>query len=137
MIRLKSRREIEILRAGGRIVAQAIQLVENQTRAGMTTAELNREIERLILAAGARPAFKGYRGFPCSSCISINEELVHGIPGKRVIREGDIVSADVGVELEGFFTDAATTVSVGRVSDDARRLVDVTRTSLDMAIAIL
>jgi len=137
MVRLKSRREIDIIRTGGRIVAKALQFVENQTRAGWTTAELDRRVEELILASGARPAFKGHRGFPNCCCISVNEELVHGIPGPRVIREGDIVSVDVGVELEHYYSDAAVTVPVGRVGDEAKTLLRVTRESLDAAIAVL
>jgi len=137
MVRLKSRREIDIIRRGGRIVAEALQLVENLIRAGLTTAELDRSVEELILQKGARPAFKGHRGFPNCCCISINEELVHGIPGDRVIREGDIVSVDVGVELENYYSDAAVTVPVGKVSEEARKLLRVTRESLDEAMAIL
>jgi methionyl aminopeptidase len=137
MVRLKSRREIDIIRRGGRVVAEALKLVENLTRAGLTTAELDRHVEELILQRGGRPAFKGHRGFPNCCCISVNEELVHGIPGNRVIREGDIVSVDVGVELGHYYSDAAITVAVGKVSEEAGRLLRVTRESLEKAIAIL
>jgi methionyl aminopeptidase len=137
MIRLKSPREIDIIRRGGRIVAEALQLVENLTRPGRTTGDLDREVEALILKRGGRPAFKGYRGFPNCCCISINEQLVHGIPGRRVIREGDIVSVDIGVEIEKYFSDAAITVPVGKISDETQKLLRVARKSLEKAIAIL
>jgi methionyl aminopeptidase len=137
MIKLKSRREIELIRRGGRIVAEALQLVENQTRAGMTTSELDGLIETLIVERGGIPAFKGYRGFPNAACISLNEELVHGIPSDRVIVEGDVVSVDVGVEMEHYFADAAVTVGVGKIGTEAQELIDVTRESLEKAIAVL
>jgi methionyl aminopeptidase len=137
MIKLKSRREIELIRRGGRIVAESLKLVENRTRAGMTTAELDGLIEKLIVDRGGVPAFKGYRGFPNAACISLNEELVHGIPSDRVIVEGDIVSVDVGVEMEHYFADAAVTVGVGRISEEAHRLTEVTRESLEKAIAVV
>lgn len=137
MIRLKSRREIDIIRRGGRIVAEAIQLVENSKLAGMTTAELDTEVEKLIVARGGKPAFKGHQGFPNCCCISLNEELVHGIPGRRVIAEGDIVSVDVGVELDDYFSDAATTVAVGSVTEEVRTLMRVTQESLAKAIEVV
>ena len=137
MIKLKSRREIELIRRGGRIVAETLQLVENQTRAGMTTAELDALIEQLIVDRGGIPAFKGYRSFPNAACVSINEELVHGIPGDRVVAEGDIVSVDVGVEIENYFADGAVTVGVGKISNEAQKLIDVTRESLEHAVAVL
>ena len=137
MIKLKSRREIDLIRRGGRIVAETLQLVENQTRAGMTTTELDALIEQLIVDRGGIPAFKGYHGFPNAACISLNEERVHGIPGDRVIAEGDIVSVDVGVEIENYFADAAVTVGVGKTNGEAQKLIDVTRESLGKAIAVL
>lgn len=137
MIRLKSRREIEIIRRGGRIVAEAIKLVENLKLVGMTTAELDARVEELILKRGGKPAFKGYHGFPNCCCISLNEELVHGIPGKRTIADGDIVSVDVGVELDNYFSDAATTVAAGSAGKEAGKLLRVTRKSLAKAIDIL
>lgn len=97
---------------------------------GVTTYEIDQEIERFIVSRGARPAFKGYNGFPASSCISVEDEVVHGIPGKRLLQEGDIVSVDVGVECEGFFGDSARTFAVGSVSSDKQRLMEVTQESL-------
>ena len=137
MIRLKSRREIDIIRRGGRIVAEALQLVENRTRPGLTTAELDRQVEELILERGGEPAFKGYRGFPNCCCISLNEELVHGIPGRRVIKDGDLVSVDVGARLDSYYADAAVTVGVGGVTEEAGKLLEVTREALQKAIGIL
>jgi methionyl aminopeptidase len=137
MIRLKTRREIDAIRKGGRIVAEALGLVENLVQPGVTTAEVDRKVEELIRARGGRPAFKGHRGFPNCCCISINEQLVHGIPGPRVVKPGDIVSVDVGVELDRWFSDAAVTVSAGDPGEDAKRLMRVTKTSLDRAIAIV
>ena len=135
MIRLKSRREIDVIRRGGRIVAEALGLVENLVRPGVTTAEIDRQVEELIRARGGRPAFKGHRGFPNCCCISINEQLVHGIPGPRVVKAGDIVSVDVGVELEKFLSDAAVTVGAGPLDELAERLMRVTKASLGRAIA--
>ena len=137
MIRLRSRREIDIIRRGGRIVAEAIQLVENLKLVGMTTAELDAQVEEFILKKGGKPAFKGYRGFPNCCCISLNEQLVHGIPSGRVILDGDIVSVDVGVELDNYFSDAATTVPAGSVGKEAKKLLRVTRESLRKVIDIL
>jgi len=136
MIRLKSRREIDIIRRGGRIVGEALALTESQTKAGMTTAELDTLVEDLIVQRGGYPAFKGHHGFPNCCCISINEQLVHGIPGDRVIVEGDIVSVDVGCKLENYYSDAATTVTVGAVGDETTKLLKVTKRSLEKAIAV-
>ncbi len=137
MIRLKSRREIDVIRRGGRIVGEALKLVENLIRPGVTTAEIDRRVEELIRERGGRPAFKGHRGFPNCCCISINEQLVHGIPGPRVVKAGDLVSVDVGVELEKFFSDAAVTVGAGAVDEDAKRLMRVTKQALETAVAII
>ena len=137
MIQLKSQREIEIMARGGRILGAAVQLAERETRAGMTTLDVDRMIEDFIRShEGATPSFKGLYGFPGSVCASINEEIVHGIPsGKRVIREGDVVSIDVGVFFEGYHTDSATTVAIGEVDEPSRRLIDVTRNALEAGIA--
>ncbi|MES2358770.1 MAG: type I methionyl aminopeptidase [Gemmatimonadota bacterium] len=137
MIQLKSAREIEIMARGGQILAAAVRLAETDTRAGMSTLDVDRMIEEFIRShEGALPSFKGLYGFPASVCASINEEIVHGIPSaKRVIRDGDIVSIDVGVLLEGYHTDAATTVAVGNVGAESLRLLDVTRKALAAGIA--
>jgi methionyl aminopeptidase len=137
MIQLKSAREIEIMARGGQVLARAIRLAETDVRAGMTTLDVDRMIEEFIRShAGAVPSFKGLYGFPASICASINEEIVHGIPSaKRTIHEGDIISVDIGVQLEGYHTDAATTVAVGKVDAESLRLLDITRQALEAGIA--
>lgn len=137
MIQLKSRREIDIMARGGRILGAAVQLVERETRAGMTTLDVDRMVEDFIRShPGAVPSFKGLYGFPRSVCASINDEIVHGIPSaKRTLHDGDVVSIDVGVLYEGYHTDSATTVGVGQVDPESRRLMDVTRAALDAGIA--
>jgi len=137
MIQLKSPREIEVMADGGRILAATIELLRSRVAAGITTLDLDRVAEEFIRShAGAVPAFKGLYGFPGSICTSINEEIVHGIPSrKRVLRDGDIVSLDVGVGYQGFFTDSATTVPVGAVDELSRRLLEVTERALEAGIA--
>lgn len=130
MIVLKSDREIKLMRQAGRLVALAHQVVQETLRPGVTTAEIDRRVEAFIRANNAIPSFKGYRGFPASTCISINEELVHGIPGPRRIEEGDIVSVDIGVIYRGYHGDSAWTYPVGEVSPEARRLLEVTQQAL-------
>ena len=127
---LRGREEVEAIRAAARLVASTLDRLGQEIRPGVTTGELDRIAEEFIRAHGARPAFKGYRGFPASICPSINDEVVHGIPGARVLREGDIVGIDVGVEKEGFYGDAARTFAVGKVSETAERLLQVTREAL-------
>ena len=137
MIQLKSAREIELMSLGGAILGRTHAVLRDAVRPGISTAELDRIAEDFIRSHdGAVPAFKGLYGFPGSICTSINEEIVHGIPSKkRVLKEGDIVSVDVGVGYRGFFTDAAQTVAVGSVDDRTRRLLDVTAASLEAGIA--
>src|SRR5580704_7436206 len=122
MIQLKSKREIEIMARGGRILAETVQMLERETRAGMTTMQIDALAEDFIRShPGAVPSFKGLYGFPGSVCTSINEEIVHGIPSKkRTVKDGDIVSIDVGVQYEGFHTDSATTAAVGEIDETSR-----------------
>lgn len=134
VIILKSSREIEHLKKSNAIVAEVFQELRGSVAPGITTKELDQIAERVILSKGAIPAFKGYRGFPATICISINEEVVHGIPSQRRLKEGDIVSLDVGVNLNGYFGDAAITLPVGEVDDAARRLLDVTEKALYIGI---
>jgi methionyl aminopeptidase len=136
MIQIKSEREIEIMARGGEILAATVQLLENSVRVGMTTLDLDGIADEFIRAhAGATPAFKGLYNFPASICTSINHEIVHGIPSKkRVLEEGDIVSLDVGVRLDGYYTDSATTVAVGNVDAKSKKLLDVTRKALAAGI---
>jgi methionyl aminopeptidase len=137
MIQIKSQREIEIMARGGEILAATVRLLETSVRPGMTTLELDQIAEEFISRhPGAVPAFKGLYNFPASICTSINQEVVHGIPSKkRAIEDGDIVSIDIGVRLDGYYTDSATTVAVGRVDGQSRKLLDVTREALAAGIA--
>ena len=137
MIQLKSQREIEIMARGGRILAETVRLMEQSVKPGMSTADLDRIAEDFILShPGAKPSFKGLYNFPASICSSINHEIVHGIPSKkRILNEGDVVSIDVGVQYEGYHTDSATTVAVGRVNEESQRLLSVTREALDAGVA--
>lgn len=136
MIVLKSPREIELIRAGGGILAEAIEMLRDLVKPGVSTKEIDLEVEELIRKRGARPAFKGYRGFPATVCVSINEEVVHGIPAAhRRLQEGDIVGLDLGCIVEGYYADAAVTLPVGEIASDAQRLLDVTGESLGQGIA--
>ena len=132
---IKSEREIAIMRQAGRIVAIVLDILSGQVRPGMKTKELDviaaREVERL----GAKPSFKGYRGFPANLCVSVNDEIVHGIPGERVLGEGDIVSLDLGASFMGFQGDAAVTVGVGEIDSRARELMETTEGALKAGIA--
>lgn len=132
---LKSPAEIEVMREAGRITASVLRVVGEAVAPGRTTRELDEIAAEHIRKEGAKPAFLGYRGFPATLCVSVNDEVVHGIPGKRRLREGDIVSVDCGVIVDGYYGDAAMTFPVGHVSEEARRLMDVTREALEAAIA--
>jgi methionyl aminopeptidase len=133
---LKSSQAIARMKRSGRIVAETLDAVRKMVRPGVSTAELDEVAERTIRSHdGARPAFKGYRGFPATLCVSLNEEVVHGIPSrKRVLRKGNIVSLDVGVYFDGYYADAAITVSVDDVPEEVRRFLDVTEMSLQMGL---
>ena len=135
MIVCKSPAEIERMRAANGLVADVLAELAGMVAPGVTTADLDAEAERLVRAGGAEPAFKGYRGYPCTLCASVNDQVVHGIPSARALGEGDIISLDMGVKLNGFYGDSAVTVPVGRVSDEATKLLQVTRESLDRGIA--
>jgi methionyl aminopeptidase len=124
------------MRVATELVADVLSAVEASVAAGVTTADLDRQAERLVRDAGAEPAFKGYRGYPATLCASVNQEVVHGIPSaSRVLREGDIISLDIGVRIGGFFGDSAVTVAVGQVPEETAQLLLVTREALDRAIA--
>jgi len=132
---IKSDREIAIMRQAGRIVATVLDILSRQVKPGMKTKELDdiaaRELERL----GARPSFKGYRGFPANVCVSVNDEIVHGIPGERILEKGDIVSIDLGAIYDGFQGDAAVTVGIGEISPEAKELIQTTEGALRAGIA--
>lgn len=141
MIIRKSPSELEKMRNAGRLVAQILQDLTGRVEPGVSTLDLEVVAEKMVQDAGARAAFKGYyvpaagRRFPCVLCTSINEEVVHGIPSKkRVLQEGDVVKIDIGVQLNGYFGDSATTVPVGKISPEVERLLRVTKESLDLAI---
>lgn len=130
LITLKSPREQDAMRRAGRITAQARALAGSLVRPGITTGEIDDAVRKFIRSQGAQPSFLGYNGFPASACISVNEVVIHGIPSKRrVLEEGDIVSVDVGAYIDGFHGDCAATYPCGAVSEEARRLIDVTRQS--------
>ena len=129
MISLKSPREIEAMRKAGRITAQARALAGSMVRPGVTTKEIDLAVRRFIKSQGAKPSFLGYGGFPGAACISVNEEVIHGIPGNRVLKDGDIVSVDVGAFIGGFHGDCAATYACGQISDEAKRLIEVTQQS--------
>jgi methionyl aminopeptidase len=135
MITIKSARELGLMREAGRIVAEVLAEVQETAAPGITTADLEAIAEKIVVDKyGAIPSFKGYRGFPGMVCASLNEEIVHGIPGKRVLHEGDLVSVDVGVIYKGYHGDAAVTVAVGEVDAESQRLMDVTAESLRIGI---
>lgn len=140
-IKLKSAREIEQMRTAGKLVFEVLSRVREQVRPGITTGELNTLAEEIIASAGAIALFKGVETaqskfpFPSALCTSVNEEVVHGVPGDRVLSEGDIISVDCGVRLNGYCGDSATTIPVGTVPEEVRHLLDVTSAALDVAIA--
>jgi methionyl aminopeptidase len=134
----RSAAELERMREAGRLVGEVLTALAAKVAPGVTTAELDQIAERMIVGAGATPAFKGYHGYPATICSSINEEVIHGIPSTtRVLAEGDVVSIDVGAELNGYFGDSAITVPVGKVSEEAATLLRVTEESLYKAIAFV
>ncbi|MFH1279487.1 MAG: type I methionyl aminopeptidase [Candidatus Eisenbacteria bacterium] len=134
MITLKKSDEIEKMRESGRIVAGALKLAAGTVRPGLTTGELDALVEEFIRAEGAEPSFKGYNGYPASICASVNDQVVHGIPGDRILRDGDIISIDVGALKGGFHGDSAVTLPVGEIGPEVRRLLEVTQTALGKGI---
>jgi methionyl aminopeptidase len=132
---IKSAQEIAIMREAGRIVAAVIEALTKEVSPGVTTADLENIAVRELKRRGAIASFKGYRSYPASICTSVNEEVVHGIPGRRVLNEGDIISLDVGAMLNGFHADAAVTLAVGTISPEARKLIETTSNSLKAGIA--
>ena len=129
MITLKSKHEIELMRRAGKITAAARALAGKMVAPGVTTHEIDKAVYHFIKSQGAEPSFLNYQGYPASVCISVNDEIIHGIPGKRVLHEGDIVSIDVGAYKDGFHGDCAATYPCGKISPEAQRLIDVTRQS--------
>ncbi|MGG6312187.1 type I methionyl aminopeptidase [Paenibacillus macerans] len=137
MIICKSETELGFMREAGRIVAETHRLMAQSIEPGITTGELDQLADKYIRSQGAVPSFKGYNGFPYSICASVNEELVHGFPGKRKLNEGDIISLDIGAEYRGFHGDSAWTYPVGEISEEAKKLLEVTEGSLYAGLALV
>lgn len=134
MISIKTPQEIEIMAQAGKILAEIIRELKSKVEPGITTKELDNLTEKLISNAGAKPAFKGYQGFPAALCASVNEQIVHGVPSNRELIEGDILSLDLGIVYNGFYSDMAVTVPIGAIDPEISRLVRVTKKSLKRAI---
>ncbi len=133
-ISIKTAQEIGIMRDAGKILAEIIEDLKRSLKEGITTRDVDQVAEKLIREMGVVPAFKGYRGFPGCVCVSVNEEVVHGMPGNRVLRAGDVVSLDVGIIHKNYYSDTALTVGIGAIRDALRKLLDVTRQSLEKGI---
>src|SRR5437899_9464478 len=127
MVYLRDRKEIDSIRAAAQLVSRTLDMLQGEVRPGVTTGQLDRLAETFIRDHGGSPAFKGYRGFPASICPSVNDEVVHAIPGPRPLADGDVIGIDVGVEKDGYFGDAAYTFPVGEVDGEARQLLQVAR----------
>lgn len=134
MIAIRSQPEMDLIRQSGEILIECFAKLEGMLRSGVTTGELDRSAEEFIRSRGAEPAFKGYQGYPASICTSVNEQVVHGIPGARKLVDGDIVGIDIGVVRNDYYADASRTYPIGEVSEKARRLMEVTRACLDLGI---
>ncbi|MBF0387336.1 MAG: type I methionyl aminopeptidase [Candidatus Omnitrophica bacterium] len=134
-IRIKTPEELLILREGGRILADIFEEIKNSVKVGMTTGEVDQVADSLIKRNNVVAAFKGYRGFPACACISVNEEVIHGIPGKRVLKDGDIVGVDIGIIFQNYYSDMAVTLAVGILEPNRQKLLDVTRQALLHGIA--
>ncbi len=130
MISLKSEKDLQMMREAGKILAKIMQELQKGITAGISTGEINRMAGDLIRREGVKSAFKGYRGFPGEICVSVNEEVVHGIPGERRLVEGDIISLDLGIEYKGYFSDTAITLPIGEVNPRTKKLIEVTKRSL-------
>ena len=137
MINIRSREEIELIRESGRLVAGALDLASELVGPGVETGTLDREIEEYIIGHGATPEFKGFHGYPAAICASVNEEVVHGIPGSRALRNGDIIGIDVGVRKNGYVGDGARTFAIGGITEETERLLGVTRDALNKAVSIV
>lgn len=134
-ISIKSDADIRVMRQAGRIVATVLEVLKLQVKPGMRTKELDEIAAKEVARLGATPSFKGYRGYPANICASVNDEIVHGIPGDRVLKDGDIISLDFGASLDGFQGDAAITVGVGKITSEARKLIETTDGALKVGIA--
>jgi len=134
MIKLKNENDIKKLRESGRILAETFQEIKKYIEPGITTIEIDRIAENFLISKKVKPAFKGYMGYPASICVSVNEEVIHGIPCKRILKNGDIISLDFGVNLNGYISDSAVTFPVGTISDADKKLMEVTQQCLYLGI---
>ncbi len=134
VIILKSKEQIAVMRQGGRILAQIIDTLVGEIRPGLTTLEIDSRAEELIRQKGAQPAFKGYKGYPFTICASVNEEVVHGLPSERSLKEKDIISIDLGINYKGYFTDCAVSVALGRIDSRKKKLLETTKRALQIGI---
>lgn len=134
MIKIYSENEIEILRQGGKILAKIMEELKKEVKPGVTTQHLNKVAEDLVFSWGANPSFENFEGFPAALCTSINEEIVHAVPGKRKLKERDILSLDLGIRLEEFCTDMAITIPIGRINKKTRKLIKITKEALKIGI---
>jgi len=134
-ILLKTAAEMAIMRRAGKVVGGLLKLMEKEAKPGVSTQRLDEMAEAFIRSQGAEPAFKGYYGYPASICASVNDEVVHGIPGTRKLADGDIIGIDVGAKVDGFYADAARTLAIGEIDAESQRLIDVTRESMRRGIA--
>ncbi|MEZ4523527.1 MAG: type I methionyl aminopeptidase [Thermomicrobiales bacterium] len=135
-IQLKNDQQIRKLRAAGKLVADTFEMLEPHIQPGVTTGELDQIVEAFIRAHGAEPSFKGYNGFTGSICVAVNDVVVHGIPGRQALREGDIIAVDIGARLDGWHGDATITFPVGKIDSESQRLMDVCKASLDAGIEV-
>jgi len=137
-ITIKTEKEIEIMREGGRILAEILKEIENNVKPGVSTLELNNLAEKLIFSKKAQPAFKGFKGYPATLCVSINDEVVHGIPQEaRIIKSGDLVSLDLGLKYKGFYTDAAISCGAGGTEERVEEIIKIVKEALDLAISLV
>jgi methionyl aminopeptidase len=134
MIRIYNEKEIEILRQGGKILATIIEKLKKEAKPGVTTKKINKVAEGLVFSAGAIPSFKGYRGFPAALCTSLNEEIVHAVPSGRKLKNGDVLSLDLGIKFKGYCTDMAVTIPIGNVNKKIKKLIWVTKEALGLGI---
>jgi methionyl aminopeptidase len=134
MINLYTEKEIEIMVEGGKILARIIKEIAKYVRPGITTKELDKVAEDLIFQYGAEPAFKGFNNYPNTLCTSVNEEIVHAVPGNRVLKQGDLITLDLGIKYHGYCTDMAITIAVGEIDKKLQKLMNVTKKSLELAI---
>ena len=135
MIRIRSKKEIELIATSCQIVSDTLDMLSDQVKPGVKINDLDKMAEKFIINCGARPAFKGYMGFPATLCVSVDDEVVHGIPNDRILKEGQIVGIDCGAEKDGYFGDHARTFSVGKITNDKQKLMDITHKSLMLGIA--